>query len=361
MATKEAKDSDKKVEEKKDPKDTNVEKSDLPEKEEKKTKAESSESKEDKKKKFKFPATGKAIILGIIALILVFLATFGILIYGYKNESSVVRSVGKVIPFPAATADGKFVLLRDYYKQLEVLKNYYVNFKKVDFSSEDGKKQLTEIQKEVSDRLLEDAIISVEAKNMDVKLTKEDLDNSYNELVKSNGGIKAFTEILSKFYGLTPDEFKEIIYRPRVLREKLADKINSEETTTGAAKKKADEIYARAKAGEDFAKLAQENSQDPGTAANGGDLGFFGKGKMVPEFEEAAFKLNVGEISEPVRTVYGYHIIKVTDKKGEEIRASHILIKVSDFNDWIANKKEELKTKKILVVIPGYATFYKIK
>lgn len=82
------------------------------------------------------------------------------------------------------------------------------------------------------------------------------------------------------------------------------------------AKKKADEVYQKAKAGEDFAKLANEYSQDPGNTSptgekQGGDLGWFRRGRMVPEFEKAAFGLKPGEISEPVKSNYGYHIIKV--------------------------------------------------
>ena len=76
-------------------------------------------------------------------------------------------------------------------------------------------------------------------------------------------------------------------------------------------KKKADEIYKKAKSGEDFAKLAKEYSQDPGSKEAGGSLGQFGKGAMVPEFEKVAFSLKEGEISQPVETQFGYHIIKV--------------------------------------------------
>ncbi|MGG2987617.1 peptidylprolyl isomerase [Geobacillus stearothermophilus] len=79
--------------------------------------------------------------------------------------------------------------------------------------------------------------------------------------------------------------------------------------------KTAKEVKAKLDKGEDFAKLAKEYSQDPGSASNGGDLGWFGPGKMVKEFEEAAYKLKVGEVSDPVKTDYGYHIIKVTDKE----------------------------------------------
>jgi parvulin-like peptidyl-prolyl isomerase len=72
---------------------------------------------------------------------------------------------------------------------------------------------------------------------------------------------------------------------------------------------------ARAKKGEDFNKLAKELSEEPGAKESGGDLGFFPKDRMVPEFAEAAFNQKVGDISDPVRTQYGWHVIKVIDKK----------------------------------------------
>lgn len=74
-------------------------------------------------------------------------------------------------------------------------------------------------------------------------------------------------------------------------------------------------VLERLKKGEDFAKLAKEKSKDTLSAANGGDLGFFERGRMVPEFEKVAFSLPTGGLSEPVKTSYGYHIIQVLEKK----------------------------------------------
>ncbi len=82
-----------------------------------------------------------------------------------------------------------------------------------------------------------------------------------------------------------------------------------------AALKKIKDAQAEIKGGADFEAVAKKYSDDPGSKNRGGDLGFFAKGDMVPEFEKAAFSLNVGQISEPVLTDFGYHIIKVEEKR----------------------------------------------
>jgi peptidyl-prolyl cis-trans isomerase D len=109
-------------------------------------------------------------------------------------------------------------------------------------------------------------------------------------------------------------------------------------------------------AGRDFAEMASTYSEDPMTAEKGGDLGFFGRGDMVGEFEDAAFSLDVGEISEPVRTEFGYHLIRLeerkTEKGEEKIRASHILMRVEpgyetidSLSTLIRELSEEIKNK----------------
>lgn len=96
------------------------------------------------------------------------------------------------------------------------------------------------------------------------------------------------------------------------------------------------ELKTRLDKGEDFAELAREYSDDR-SGENGGDLGFFGRGQMVPEFEEAAFSAKTGEIVGPVLSKFGYHLIKVTDRKtengAEQVRASHILLKLQPSAD----------------------------
>jgi len=89
------------------------------------------------------------------------------------------------------------------------------------------------------------------------------------------------------------------------------------------------QLQARAAAGESFDALALQYSEDSGSAVQGGDLGFFGLGMMVPSFEEAAFSLTVGEISDPVSSSLGFHVIKVTDRKATTFEAARISFRAS--------------------------------
>ncbi len=94
--------------------------------------------------------------------------------------------------------------------------------------------------------------------------------------------------------------------------------------------KLAEEILARAKGGEDFAALAIEYSDDPGSGAAGGDLGYFSPGMMVPEFNDKAFSMSVGEISDIVETQFGYHIIYLTDKINETVPFDQVKGEISN-------------------------------
>jgi len=105
---------------------------------------------------------------------------------------------------------------------------------------------------------------------------------------------------------------QEVHARHILIRAAAGDEKASKE-----AEDKIKAVIARLKKGEDFAKIAGELSEDPSGKANGGDLGYFGKGQMVAPFSEAAFKLEKGQFSEPVKTEFGWHVIKVEDKRAK--------------------------------------------
>lgn len=112
------------------------------------------------------------------------------------------------------------------------------------------------------------------------------------------------------------------------------------------AKATADSLYKALIGGANFEELATKFSEDPGSGKKGGDLGFFGRGAMVPEFDKASFETAVGQISQPVKTKFGYHIIKVFEKRNneqgkEEVKASHILVKFKTPANTITENKNK--------------------
>jgi len=115
------------------------------------------------------------------------------------------------------------------------------------------------------------------------------------------------------FYGKNPDKFKqdEQVRASHILVRVAPD---ADAKTKAQAKAEIDAVLKQLKGGGDFAKLAQQHSQD-GSAAQGGDLGYFPKGQMVPEFDKVAFATPVGQVSGIVTTQFGFHVIKVTDRK----------------------------------------------
>ncbi|MCB0061770.1 MAG: peptidylprolyl isomerase [Caldilineaceae bacterium] len=113
------------------------------------------------------------------------------------------------------------------------------------------------------------------------------------------------------------------------------------ERTDAEARALAEEIRQRLLAGEDFATLAQEYSDDTGSGAQGGDLDWFGRGAMVPPFEEAAFSLDVGEISEPIKSQFGYHIIEVLERDENRPKDESTLEqeRTQAFQDWLQEQE----------------------
>jgi len=129
--------------------------------------------------------------------------------------------------------------------------------------------------------------------------------------------VKASQPEIDEYMKAHPEE--QVHARHILISVKSADEVKSPDAAEGLdkpqARAKAEEVLKRVKAGENFEALAKEYSTDPGSKESGGDLGWFGKGRMVPEFEKAAFALQPGQISDIVESPFGFHIIKVEERR----------------------------------------------
>ncbi|MDY3005801.1 peptidylprolyl isomerase [Anaerococcus sp. AGMB00486] len=194
-----------------------------------------------------------------------------------------------------------------------------------------------QLKSSIVNMMIQDKLISNDMKKNNVKVDDKEVNEKFLKYIQQFGGEEKFDKMLDD-YNMSSDKFKETIKKDQIYQKHRAwfeennpvsdDEIKKyfDENKDNLIQVKASHILVEDEAtakelkekldkGEDFAKLAKEYSKDTANAAKGGDLGYFNKSQMAKEFSDKAFSMNKGEISDPVKTSYGYHIIKVEDKK----------------------------------------------
>ena len=268
---------------------------------------------------------------------------------------------GQLIDGIVAVVGDEIILYSELESQLQLLAMQG----KVDLKDSSEVKRL---RKKVLEEMVNDKVLLVEAKRGTLEVAPKEVNQALDEqLQKVKGQFSSPAEFQRELAreGLTWEKLKRR-YRTQVkselLKQKLMNKLVSQvkisdgevrdfyhtykdslppqkkairishilltvepsPQTKAAVLERAKGVLQRLRQGGDFAQLAREYSDDP-SSSSGGELGWFGRGDMVPEFDRAAFSLKVGEISDLVRTKLGYHIIQVEEKKGNRIKARHIL------------------------------------
>ncbi|MER2000581.1 MAG: peptidylprolyl isomerase [Lysinibacillus sp.] len=232
------------------------------------------------------------------------------------------------------------------------------------------------------DTLISYKIVELEAKKAEIEVTDEEVEAEYEQYSEQYGGVDGMMTML-KEYNMTEDDVREDI-RIYLLTLKLLEnqvEVTDDEILAFFEENKsnfatpesitashilveeealAKELIKRINNGEDFTELAKEYSVEEGVADTGGSLGTFGRGEMVAEFEEAAFAMEVGELSKaPVKTEYGYHVILIEDKvAGEDAdfesskdEARKMLLEErmdEAYTPWLEEKYEEYDVKRNL-------------
>ncbi|MED4073001.1 foldase protein PrsA [Priestia endophytica] len=224
------------------------------------------------------------------------------------------------------------------------------------------------------DTLITEKIIDKEAEKEDIKITDKQVNQELDDLKEQYGGEDTFNQTLEAS-GVTLSSLKEDIKKNKEIEELLRPSIKitekemkeyfneNKDSFAQAAQVKAShilvddektakEIKEKLDKGEDFATLAKKYSTDTATSESGGELGYFEEGTMTDEFDKKAFSMKKGEISDPVKTDYGYHIIKVEDVKEAKqasYKDSKAQVKEAIFNEklqteystWLEKKKKE--------------------
>lgn len=286
-------------------------------------------------------------LAGILAVALVGSIVCGVYrVYAKAATDNFTFTVAKVLRLPAMKVNGERVLYSDYVEDLRAIHTL------VAYDKATGGNNAALTEEQMSDqvlwRLANNILVKQAAEKYAVRAEASDM-----ELIKANL-LKQFkdeneinTEIMKR-YGWTFAQYQDKVVKNYILQQKIAEKIQTDQSGREEIRNKALAVLNEIKAGKDFAELAKIYGED-GTKENGGDLGWFGKGDMVPEFENAVYALKPGEMTQDlVETQYGYHIIKleevktekVKDDKGkmvdqQKVRARHILFKFPDASTYM--------------------------
>ncbi|HXU80464.1 MAG TPA: peptidylprolyl isomerase [Polyangia bacterium] len=241
------------------------------------------------------------------------------------------------------------------------------------------------LRREVLDRLVDERLIIQQAAELKLTVSSEDIDRSIEQIKRENGGLtdaQLSAELTRAGQSMASyrQEIKKQILRYRVLNIAVGSKVtvsdadvqgyydghmksgdhvqvrashifvaipdNADAVTLKAKEKFAHDLLDRAKGGEDFAKLAKEFSQDPATRDEGGDLGYFGRDMLPKPIEEMVFSMKIGEVRGPVRADRGFHVIKLVDRRTQEVKP--LAAVKEELRNQLRQKEMERQTKNYL-------------
>jgi len=289
--------------------------------------------------------------------------------------SAFTGCVQKVEGTEAATVNGESISIEDYKDELLLYKNMYESQYGPDIwtlEMEEGKTFERHLKEVVLDTMVLDKALEQEALNNGFEVTEEELDEQFDIYKEQFPSEEDFDAYL-KSNNLSEDYIKNSMKKDQLINkyindyvenidfseEELKDYYDANKNQIDSVKAShilvkdpvlAQDILAKLYEGGDFEELAAEHSID-GSAQRGGDLGYFKRGDMIPEFEEVAFSLETGELSGLVESQYGIHIIKVMDRKvtfednREDLKEA---LKNQKYNEKLEEVKENAEIEKIV-------------
>lgn len=296
------------------------------------------------------------VLIFILALLMIFSACT-------KDTEGLVGSV-----------NGQDITQEEFDSDFEVFKSLYereLGEDVLEQTGQDGVSLGESLKESIIEKLIMEKLIAEEAEKLKISISDEELKEAVEKSISDMGGQESFDEFLSNM-NLTREFYESNLKKELLVQKHKEEFIGAITITDEDAQAFFDEnkdastivrashilvatedegkgILDRLNNGEDFATLATLESLDSVSAANGGDLDYFGKGKMIAEFEEVAFALEEGETSDLVKTEVGYHIIRVTEKKDsfEELKGEILeLLKETKYLESIQKLRDDAKVEK---------------
>jgi parvulin-like peptidyl-prolyl isomerase len=249
----------------------------------------------------------------------------------------------------AARVNGQSISYEEWEKQVAQVEAFFQQ-EGLDLESGEGRERLAQARRQVLEQMIDQELIRQAAVEMGVSISEAELESSIEDIITQSGGEEQFQQSLQAMnteYGdfrqmLLDQLLSEAVYSAVTASiSPMAEQVHARHVLL-PTKERADEVLARLQAGEDFAFLAREYSEDISSRESGGDVGFFPRGVMPPEVEEIAFGLQVGEVSGIVQSQFGFHILQVLEKEEREIAVEVFEnLRQQTFMQWLQDQREE--------------------
>lgn len=284
------------------------------------------------------------ISISIFLLVLIaFLVFCGLDLYKFQGTSGFIYDVTKIIPFPVAKTGGSWVSYESYLFELRRNMHYYSSQQAANFSTKDGKSQLSRLKKQSLNYAIDQSVVNNLAQQNHVTVSDQQVNDQVQLLREENrlgSSDRVFREVLSEYYGWSESDFKREL-KDELLQQAVVAKLDSQATA------KANAALRQLHGGADFGKLAAQVSDDPQTKGNGGQYPAavtIDDPQIPPVITNALFKMQPGQISGIVNTGYSLDILKVIDKSGGSLHAAHIQVNLNSINYYIKPIEQKQKT-----------------
>ncbi|NBS41718.1 hypothetical protein EBS80_03575 [bacterium] len=245
-------------------------------------------------------------------------------VYLRPPTDAAVRRIVGVVPYPAAVVGNQAISMRAFLDERDALNTYFQTT-----AAQGGTAPTeTEITANIMDTLVHKAAVDQLAVQNGVTVDDARVDEFYAQAT-SGTDEATFAAQLTQMFGWTPDEFRARVVKPVVLATQLSEKVSADAGRQEARKQKAQAAYDRVAAGEDFAAVAAEQSQDS-SAQTGGDIGYVSMSDVPDEWKDDIYALGTGDVSPVVEGQDAFMIFKLTDRTGvgdaEKVQLSLISI-----------------------------------
>jgi parvulin-like peptidyl-prolyl isomerase len=245
----------------------------------------------------------------------------------------------------AALVNGQYVFLADYERRVAQYEEALLA-QGIDPATPEGQASLAQARQEVLDGLIDSVLIEQGAGLLGITLSDIELESQVEADIAAGGGQAAFDEWLQAT-GQSRDDYKQML-RQSLISQRVMEAVSADVPTEAEqvharhivadSEEAARDLLAQLQQGADFVALAREHSLDLATRDNGGDLGWFARGVVAPELENAAFALQPGQISDVVHLGGGYHLIQVVEREANRPLSPEMQIelKLAAFEQWLA-------------------------